>query len=75
MNCPKCGSGTRVIETRHLPENQVRRRRECLFCGSRFTTYEITQVTLARYEKMERAQIEKAKSRYKEVDIKKGEQK
>ena len=72
MNCPKCGSGTKVIETRAADENQIRRRRQCLFCGSRFTTYEITQVTLARYENMERAQIEKAKSHYKKVDIKKG---
>lgn len=51
MNCPKCGSGTKVIETRTADENQIRRRRECLLCGSRFTTYEITQVTKARYEK------------------------
>lgn len=57
MNCTKCLSpSTVVIETRHLPiENQIRRRRECLCCGHRFTTYEITQVKKAWYENMERA--------------------
>ena len=52
MNCPKCGSGTKVIETRTADENQIRRRRQCLFCGSRFTTYEITQIQKAVYENM-----------------------
>ena len=50
MNCPRCGSGTRVLETRHLPENQTRRRRVCVYCGQRFTTYEITNVEKAYYE-------------------------
>ena len=42
MRCPNCGAGdTRVIETRTADEDRiVRRRRECISCGSRFTTYE-----------------------------------
>ena len=42
MRCPKCG-GTedRVIDSRPLKEGAaIRRRRECLTCQHRFTTYE-----------------------------------
>jgi len=42
MKCPYCGFGQdKVIDTREINEGlQVRRRRECLNCGKRFTTYE-----------------------------------
>jgi len=40
MVCPVCRAGdTRVIDSRD-DENAVRRRRECLACKHRFTTYE-----------------------------------
>ncbi len=40
MKCPLCGSlDTKVIDTR-TAEGGIRRRRECLQCGRRFTTYE-----------------------------------
>ena len=40
MQCPFCSnSDTRVLESR-LGDNAVRRRRECLECDNRFTTYE-----------------------------------
>jgi len=40
MKCPYCSYGeTKVIETRES-ENTTRRRRECLKCEKRFTTYE-----------------------------------
>src|SRR5581483_4654603 len=40
MNCPFCGSSdSRVTDSRTL-EGGVRRRRECLSCGRRFTTVE-----------------------------------
>jgi transcriptional repressor NrdR len=42
MRCLHCGveePGTKVIDSREL-EDAVRRRRECLSCGQRFTTYE-----------------------------------
>lgn len=43
MNCPYCGgSGSRVIDSRPL-DGGVRRRRKCLSCGARFTTYERVQ--------------------------------
>jgi transcriptional repressor NrdR len=41
MNCPYCGSeNLRTLETRDSPDNTVRRRKECVDCGKRFTTYE-----------------------------------
>src|SRR5512136_1342503 len=40
MKCPFCAStSSRVIDTRDA-EGGIRRRRECLGCGRRFTTYE-----------------------------------
>jgi transcriptional repressor NrdR len=41
VNCPRCDSPTKTLETRRAPEgNAIRRRRECGECGHRFTTYE-----------------------------------
>ncbi|MEK6897224.1 MAG: transcriptional regulator NrdR [Nanoarchaeota archaeon] len=39
MNCPYCSGKTRVTDKRNSLEG-VRRRRECLKCKKRFTTYE-----------------------------------
>ena len=41
MRCPFCGSEElRTLETRDSPNNMNRRRKECLSCGKRMTTYE-----------------------------------
>src|SRR6187401_515658 len=42
MRCPKCGrQDDKVIDSRSSREGAaIRRRRECLQCGHRFTTYE-----------------------------------
>jgi len=41
MKCPYCGSDSiRTLETRDSQNNTIRRRKECLNCGKRFTTYE-----------------------------------
>jgi transcriptional repressor NrdR len=42
MRCPKCGSqDDKVIDSRSSGDGvQIRRRRECLGCATRFTTYE-----------------------------------
>lgn len=42
MKCPYCSSTeTRVLDKRETTDKQItRRRRECLKCGKRFTTYE-----------------------------------
>jgi len=43
MNCPYCQyRDSKVIDSRGINEG-VRRRRQCLHCGSRFTTYERVQ--------------------------------
>ncbi len=43
MNCPFCGyHDSRVIDSRRV-DNGIRRRRQCLSCSSRFTTYEHLQ--------------------------------
>ena len=39
MKCPFCSEDTKVTDKRLSPEG-VRRRRECLKCKKRFTTYE-----------------------------------
>jgi transcriptional repressor NrdR len=40
VNCPRCDSPTKTLETRRVPDGAVRRRRECTSCDHRFTTYE-----------------------------------
>ena len=39
MECPYCSSNSKVTDKRRSPEG-IRRRRECLRCKKRFTTYE-----------------------------------
>ncbi len=43
MRCPACSSSkSKVIDSRPVEENNsIRRRRECIECQTRFTTYEI----------------------------------
>lgn len=45
MRCPYCSySESKVIDSRPAEEGTtIRRRRECLSCGKRFTTYEIIE--------------------------------
>src|SRR6266576_1756063 len=42
MHCPYCGNKeSEVVETRDIGDmDTIRRRRSCLICGKRFTTYE-----------------------------------
>jgi transcriptional repressor NrdR len=42
MNCPFCGlADSRVVDSRETEgRDAIRRRRECISCGQRFTTYE-----------------------------------
>ncbi len=49
MRCPRCGDlRDRVIDSRVIQEGErIRRRRQCLACGTRYTTYEaIEQIEL-----------------------------
>ncbi len=44
MKCPYCGSESlKTLETRDSPDNTVRRRKECVDCGKRFTSYEYVE--------------------------------
>ena len=47
MKCPFCEcEESKVIDSRPTDEgNRIRRRRECVNCGKRFTTYEIIETT------------------------------
>ncbi len=44
MKCVFCGcSDSKVVDSRYLKDTAIRRRRECINCGKRFTTYETVE--------------------------------
>lgn len=65
MRCPYCGfSESKVIDSRPTDEsNSIRRRRECLKCQKRFTTYEkLETVTFAVIKRdLSRQQYDRSK--------------
>ena len=68
MKCPYCGSNeTEVVETRDSEDLEtIRRRRACLNCEKRFTTYErvenVTLVVIKKDGKREQFNRDKLKS-------------
>lgn len=56
MRCPKCGSrDDKVVDSRQSRDgSSIRRRRECLACYFRFTTYEIVERSDLRVIKRDR---------------------
>ena len=50
MHCPFCGTHeTKVVDSRLVAEGQqIRRRRECISCHERFTTYEAAELLMPR---------------------------
>ena len=50
MHCPFCSADdTKVIDSRLVADgDQVRRRRECLSCSERFTTYEVAELMMPK---------------------------
>lgn len=64
MKCPFCQCAElKVLDSREAAENNaVRRRRECLQCLRRFTTFETVELTM---------QVHKRDGRYEEFDQKK----
>ncbi|MBV1910837.1 MAG: transcriptional regulator NrdR [Kangiellaceae bacterium] len=50
MHCPFCSfQDTKVIDSRLVTEGgQVRRRRECIECGERFTTFETAELVMPK---------------------------
>ena len=46
MKCPKCSCpDSKVVDSRPTEDGSIRRRRECLSCQNRFTTYEVFETT------------------------------
>ena len=62
MKCPKCGSvDDKVVDSRlSRTQDSIRRRRECLRCTHRFTTYEAIET--------ENLRVVKTDGRYEEFD-------
>ena len=60
MRCPFCGhEETQVVETRESDEGDViRRRRRCLKCDKRVTTYERPEIALPAVVKKDGARVE-----------------
>ncbi len=57
MFCPFCNANdTKVIDSRLVADgNQVRRRRECITCAERFTTFETAELLMPRLIKQKGA--------------------
>ncbi|WP_188983663.1 transcriptional regulator NrdR [Pseudomonas matsuisoli] len=55
MHCPFCSANdTKVIDSRLVADgDQVRRRRECVACGERFTTFETAELVMPRLIKQD----------------------
>ena len=53
MHCPFCSENdTKVIDSRLVADgHQVRRRRQCLACNERFTTFETAELVMPRVSK------------------------
>lgn len=52
MDCLYCDEATRVVDSRDTSDGEVvRRRRECVDCGERFTTYERAELRHLEVEK------------------------
>lgn len=59
MRCPFCGAkDTRVTDSRLYGDgDQIRRRRECVTCRERFTTYETAELSLPRVIKRDGSRV------------------
>ena len=59
MYCPFCHAiETKVVDSRLVDDGeQVRRRRECLECNERFTTYEVVELNMPRIIKRDGARV------------------
>ncbi|MEQ6886182.1 transcriptional regulator NrdR [Salicola sp. Rm-C-2C1-2] len=59
MHCPFCGEAdTKVIDSRLVGDgDQVRRRRECLSCRERFTTFEGAELIMPRVVKQDGSRV------------------
>ena len=64
MKCPFCAHGeSKVTDSRNAQDaNTIRRRRECMQCGKRFTTFETVDLTI---------QVKKRDGQYQEFQLNK----
>lgn len=60
MQCPLCkAADTKVTDSRLVSDTQeVRRRRECIICNERFTTYEVVELSLPRLIKKDGSYVQ-----------------
>ena len=60
MRCPFCDHpDTQVVDSRSSPEaSAIRRRRKCVNCGKRFTTYERVDLKMPRLVKKDGSRVE-----------------
>lgn len=67
MRCPFCGEdNTQVVDTRENEEGDtVRRRRRCLVCDKRFTTYERAELQLPLVVKKNGSRVDFARDKLK----------
>lgn len=57
MQCPFCHGETHVIDTRSCEPHRIRRRRSCLTCHKRFTTYEDMDLHLPKIIKSNQKRV------------------
>ena len=55
MQCPKCKkTESKVVDSRPAKDKlSIRRRRECLACSTRFSTFEATEALVSKVTKLE----------------------
>ena len=65
MKCPFCNAeDTQVVDTRaHNESNTIRRRRKCLACDKRFTTYEKVELRMPRLVKKDGSRTDFARDK------------
>ena len=59
MHCPFCSfEESKVIDSRLVTEgSEIRRRRECLKCGERWTTFEVGELVMPKIIKQDKSRV------------------
>ena len=59
MHCPFCSfEESKVIDSRLVTEgSEIRRRRECLRCGERWTTFEVGELVMPKIVKQDKSRV------------------
>ena len=69
MHCPFCTfEESKVIDSRLVADgNEIRRRRECLRCQERWTTYELAELVMPKIIKQDKSRVPFDETKLKEV--------